>query len=323
MTKAWSIASVTVAYNSAGALGKQLDALLRQGRRLDEIIVVDNGSQDATVDMLRRNYPQVTVIELGENLGTSGGITAGLSYSALQKKHDWTWLLDQDSLPESNALDELVRGYSMIEQQHGNTGVIASLPKDAGTGISYPGLHWRGRLVAPPPEMCQQPAWFVDATISSGTMIRREVVEKVGFPRADFFIDFVDFEYSLRIRRHGYQIAIIRDSVLHHTMGTPRMMRLFRFIKLWSGHVPWREYYYSRNYTYVVWHTYPQIQSKFFLLAQLVRHGTAMVLFGEDKLASLHMMLRGFLDGRAGRLGIHFATRKTATKPQPGIRFIP
>lgn len=213
MKQEWSIASVTVTYNAANVVGKQLSALLGQTRRLDEIIVVDNGSQDGTLEMLRDQYPEITVIGLKENLGIGGALAASLSYSALEKKYDWTWLFDQDSVPEIDALDQLIRGYSTSEGQRGNVGVLASLPKDERNCITYPGLLWRERLVAPCFKTCQQPVWFVDATISSGTMICREVVEKVGLPRTDFFIDFVDFEYGIRIRRHGYEIAVVRDSV--------------------------------------------------------------------------------------------------------------
>ena len=137
-------------------------------------------------------------------------------------------------------------------------------------------------------------------------MVRRDVVEAVGLPRADFFMDFVDFEYSLRIRRQGYEIAIVRDSVLHHRLGTPRTFQFLGYKKAWSDHASWREYYISRNHTYVVWHFYPKLRSKLFLLVQLLRHGTAVLLFSKHRLGSLHMMLQGFFDGRAGRLGIRF-----------------
>jgi len=64
-----SIASVTIAYNAASVLPRQLDALLRQTRPLQEIVVVDNGSTDGTSRMLAERYPQVTVLRMAENLG--------------------------------------------------------------------------------------------------------------------------------------------------------------------------------------------------------------------------------------------------------------
>lgn len=321
MTNGWSIASVTVAYNAAQVLPKQLDALLRQSRTLEEIIVVDNGSKDSTVEMIRNQYPQVTILELRENLGVGGAFAAGLSYAALQKKHDWVWLLDEDGVPASDAAEQLLRGYALSEQQGRKAAVLACLPAHAQSGLSYPGLLWQERLVPPPVEVLKQPIWFVDATISSGTMVRRDAVEAVGLPRADFFMDFVDFEYCLRLRRHGYEIAVVRDSVLDHTLGTPRTFQFLGYKKAWSDHAPWREYYISRNHTYVVWHFYPHLKSRIFMLMRLARHGAAILLFSEHRLANFQMMVRGFLDGRAGRLGIRFldstsrGTETTAVDP--------
>lgn len=309
MTKDCSIVSVTVTYNGAHGLPKHLDALLRQSRPLEEIIVVDNGSEDSTVETIRNQFPQVIVLEMGKNLGVGGALAAGLSYAALEKKHDWVWLLDQDSAPADEALEQLLCGYVLSEQQRKAAAVLACLPTHGESGLSYPGLLWRDRLVLPPAEVLQQPIWFVDAAISSGTMIRRDVVEAAGLPRTDFFIDLVDFEYCLRIRRQGYQIAIVRDSVLHHTLGTPRTFEFLGHKKAWSDHASWREYYISRNHTYLVWHLYPNLRSKLFMLLRLVRHGAAMVLFSKHGLASIRMMLRGFWDGRRGRLGIRFTDR--------------
>ena len=45
------------------------------------------------------------------------------------------------------------------------------------------------------------------------------MVEAIGLPRADFFMDFFDFEYCLRARSHGYRIAVITRSKLAHEIG--------------------------------------------------------------------------------------------------------
>ena len=64
-----SVASITTAYNAAAALRQHIDALLRQERPLQEIIVVDNASSDETRSLLAAQYPQVTVLRMTENLG--------------------------------------------------------------------------------------------------------------------------------------------------------------------------------------------------------------------------------------------------------------
>src|SRR6267143_6112826 len=110
-----SIASVTLAYNSELLLPKQLDALLRQSKPLDEIIVVNNASTDGTLDVLSAKYPQITVLDLPVNTGAGGGFAAGLAYAAMEKKHDWVWLLDHDSFPSDDGLEALLKGLELIE----------------------------------------------------------------------------------------------------------------------------------------------------------------------------------------------------------------
>jgi rhamnosyltransferase len=304
MTRALSIASVTVAYNSEQVLPRQLEALLRQSSRLEEVVVVDNASTDGTEKTLHEQYPQVTLLKLASNLGVGGGYAAGLAYAA--KKHDWIWLLDADSVPRDDALEALLRELARLEDAREPVGMLASLASHSGTRTTYPGWLWRHGLVVPPPELWQQPVCFVDAVISSGSLVRRQVVEEAGLPRADFFIDFVDYEYCLRVRGRGYRIGVVRSSSLEHSLGSPRRIRFLGHFTSWTDHVPWREYYMGRNQTYTVWHDYPHWRSKHYVIRELFRHAVGIILFGKHKWACLRMMVLGFLDGRTGKLGIRF-----------------
>src|SRR5689334_1916588 len=108
MQKALSIASITIAYNGEALLAQHLDALLNQTAAIAEIIVINNASTDATSELLRDQYPQVTVIELPSNAGVAGGYATGLEYAIQQKAHDWVWLFDQDSIPNADALERLL-----------------------------------------------------------------------------------------------------------------------------------------------------------------------------------------------------------------------
>lgn len=306
MTKGLSIASVTLAYNAAETLPKQLDLLVRQTRPLDEIIVVNNGSTDDTLAVVSTHYPKVSVLNLPANVGVGGGYAAGLTYAAMERKHDWIWLLDQDSIPSADGLEKLLNGLASLESAQENIGILASLSTNSKTQLSYPGLMWRNGFVPPYFELLHQPLCFVDVVISSGSLVCREVVGRVGLPRADFFIDFVDFEYCLRIRRHGYKIAVVRESHLDHAIGNPRITKILGYSKAWGGHAPWREYYMSRNETFTIWTYYPDWKSKLSVFRRLLRHATAILAFGEQKCACLRMVFVGFLDGRAGRLGIRF-----------------
>ena len=300
-----SVASITTAFNAAHVLPRQMDALLRQTRPLQEIVVIDNGSRDTTRQLLEKGYPQVTVLGMPGNLGAAGAWSEGLAYAALKKRHDWIWAFDDDSVPDAGALEGLLQAIEP-DSCGGKTGMIAMLPVHQETGISYPPLLWREGFHRPPAEMLGQPVWFTDLAIASGLLISRELVKEIGLPRSDFFMDFFDFEYCLRARSHGYKIAVVSSVQLNHSVGNAHHVRLPGFSALWSNHAPWREYYIIRNMIYMAWWLYPTAATKRFVLRHTARHACASLLFGSKKLACVRKMAQGFWDGRRARLGIRF-----------------
>jgi GT2 family glycosyltransferase len=307
MAKPFSIASMTVAYNGADALRRHLAALECQTRRLDEIVVLNNASTDDTAGMLASEYPQVTVLQQSQNLGVGGGYAAGLAYAALEKKHDWVWLFDQDSVPARTCLEELLNAFPQLGASSESVAVLAPVCVHTGTKMPYPGHLWKHGRMVPTLGDPKQPIGFVDFAISSGSLMRREAIEAVGLPRADFFMDFVDYEHCLRLRRYGFKIGVVRDSHLDHVLGDPSKFKFLGRTKYWSDHAPWRCYYMVRNEVFTIWKYYPGWWSKGFAVSRLGYYALSLSLFGKRKLACLQMMWRGFLDGRAGRLGIRFS----------------
>lgn len=301
-----SVASITVAYNGGKFLPRQIDALLRQSRSLQEIVVVDNASSDDTASMLSERYPQVSVLRLRENVGVGGGLAAGLAYAGLQKRYDWIWTFDQDSVPNADTLEMLLKGVGSAPTQNGKVGIAASLPVYKGGSFQYNPWLWRDGLVKPSAEALREPIWFADLVITAGCMIRREVIEELGLPREDFFMDFVDFEYCLRARRAGYRVVVVPNSQITHEIGNGREVRLPGMRKLWYIQAPFREYYYSRNLAYFVWWLYPSKAAKRFVLRHLIRRAAGSLVFGSNKLACLKKICQGLIDGRRASLGIRF-----------------
>lgn len=296
-----SVASVTVAYNAAKALPRQIDALLMQTRPLQEIVVVDNASTDGTAAMLSERYPQVTILRMSENVGQAGGWSAGLSYAALRKRYNWIWTFDNDSVPETDTLKALLDG---VETFGSEVGIVAPMPIHRETATCYTPYLWRDGFVKPSEELLCQPMWFAGMVIASGCLIRRDVVEKIGLPRSDFFIDIVDLEYCLRARSHGYKTAVISRARLGHEVGNGRKIDLLGYKRLWTNQPPFREYYISRNLTYLAWWLQPTSATKCFVARYLVVHAAQVLLFSTHKLRCLIRMVQGFHDGLLGRLGI-------------------
>jgi GT2 family glycosyltransferase len=301
-----SVASVTVGYNGANALARNIDALLQQKRPLQEIIVVDNASTDETSSLVAARYPQATVLRMPENVGSGGALAAGLAYAALEKRHDWIWMFDQDSVPTPGALEVMLEEMQRLQGSASEVGILAALPVNEDMETSSSPWLWRNGFVKPPAELLGDEVFFSDLVITSGSMVRREVVETIGLPRADFFIDFVDYEYCLRARSRGYKVAVITRAKLHHEIGKARKVGFLGRRHLWSEHRPFREYYMSRNLAYSVWWLYPSLAAKRFVVRHLMRHAVGVLLFGSERLACLKKMVQGFRDGRRASLGVRF-----------------
>jgi rhamnopyranosyl-N-acetylglucosaminyl-diphospho-decaprenol beta-1,3/1,4-galactofuranosyltransferase len=184
-------ASVIVARNGKAVLPELLDALTKQSDALQEIIVVDNASADGTCELLKQHYPAVTVIPLAVNEGVSGGYSVGLEH-ALRQGHDWVWMLDQDSRPSTTTLKELLAA-CISSPEYGRIGIVAPLPVNSSTGKPYPLFLWKKGQVEVRPGQNGEALTLVDMVISSGSLIRSDAVRKVGLPRRDFFMDFVDY----------------------------------------------------------------------------------------------------------------------------------
>lgn len=301
-----SVASVTVTYNAVQVLPRQIEALLRQTHPLREIVVVDNASSDGTGTMLAELYPQVTVLRMPENLGAAGGWAAGLSYAAIEKGYDWVWTFDQDSVPESNALANLLaEGYELDGVTH-KIGMLVPMPFHRETGRQYPPILWRDGFLKPGAQRMSEPVWFADIAIASGSLVRKEVVCEIGVPRADFFMDICDFEYCLRIRSRGYKIAVINHAEISHEIGNSRNINLPFYKRFWMNQPPWREYYIGRNLTYLAWRLYPNLATKISIARYLAVHVAGVLLFSSNGAACVIRMTQGFWDGLRGRLGVRF-----------------
>jgi rhamnopyranosyl-N-acetylglucosaminyl-diphospho-decaprenol beta-1,3/1,4-galactofuranosyltransferase len=299
-----SVASVTIVYNGVKVLPRQLDALRAQTRPLQEIIVVDNASTDGTGAMLSECYPQVTVLRMPENLGAAGASAAGLSYAAMERGHDWVWTFDDDSVPDAKALEVLLHGVKTLGENEAEVGMVAALPVDRETGYSYPPMLWSNGFVKGSTELLQQPVWLADLVIASGCMMRRGMVEKIGLPHADFFMDVFDLEYCIRARSRGYKIAVFSGAKLTHEVGKTRKVNFLGYKRLWMNQPPWREYYISRNLTHLAWQLYPNLATKLSITRYLAVHLVGLLLFSSEGCACAIRAVQGFRDGLRGRLGI-------------------
>jgi len=222
------IAVLVVNYNGKKFLADCLDSLLGQTLRPERIVVVENGSSDGSLEFLKENYPQVTLIEERENLGFAGGNNAGLEWIRRNSSPDAVALVNNDTKADPGWLEALAAALES-DPSLGSAAskmVYASDPDRTNDAGDMP--LWDGRALARGRD--QPAAWFgEDAEVfgpcAGAALYRARALEDVAVDGCvfdpDFFAYNEDVDLAWRLRKHRWGCRYVAGArILHHHSGT-------------------------------------------------------------------------------------------------------
>lgn len=138
----------------------------------------------------------------------------------------------------------------------------------------------------------------VNTVISSGTLIPRRVIEKCGLMQDEYFIDYVDIEYCLRVRANGYSITVLQNAKLFHKLGNTRSIRFGFFRFHLTNHSPKRRYYMIRNRIWT-WRKYAFTFPGWLLLdiGNFLADNVRVFIFEKNKWEKGKFFWKGVVDG--------------------------
>jgi GT2 family glycosyltransferase len=289
------VGAVVVTHNRWSFLQKSLEGLKRQTVALSDVIVIDNASEDGTREGVLQKFPWVSYQLLKENLGGAGGFSEGIRFG-YEKGYDWLWVMDDDAVPEPDALERMLETQVIRKPE---TGMLICLvvgtdgEPDQGCRANWLDMcSFRSSPISnrriPPEEAIEcNSATFV------GILVNRRAVSRVGFPRSDFFIACDDIEYIHRICKAGFKAyQVPRSRIVHLSRSSSRFYR--------RGRAPlWRSYYDWRNSLYLT----RQYSNPVTFVRKAGRFAVGAILFGDRKLRRLYVLAQAINDARAGRLG--------------------
>jgi rhamnopyranosyl-N-acetylglucosaminyl-diphospho-decaprenol beta-1,3/1,4-galactofuranosyltransferase len=219
------ISAVVVTFNRRDLLERLVRRLLRTDE-VDEILVVDNASTDGTGEWLRSaeaGDDRLHARLLTDNTGGAGGFHEGLRW-AVERGADLVWLMDDDGLPDPDCLSALLAHDGDLDFW-GPVVVDEADPERLVFPIRLPG----GTRVVHAMDDVRRAAR--DGMIRgivipfNGVLLTRALVERIGLPRAEFFIWGDDHEYRLRAERSGARVATVVGARVRHpsvgALGTP------------------------------------------------------------------------------------------------------
>lgn len=188
-----------------------LDSLTRLDYPNYEVIVVDNGSTDGSVEHIRNARPDVKLLEAGANLGFSGGCNLGIR-DALSRGFEYVWLLNNDTEADPHALSALV-DTAESDPTIGAVGSVIYHMDQPDTVQEWGGGYvnlWNGRMT-----IMTAPA-TLNYLSGCSLLIPTRVLRRAGPFNERFFVYWEDIDLSQRLLELGYQLAVASESQIRH-----------------------------------------------------------------------------------------------------------
>lgn len=236
------------------------------------VVVVDNNSTEYIGDKIKC-YQGVHYIQSVKNNGIAWGLNQGIKY-AINNKFEYVLTFDQDSYPIISILDV----YAKIIDKETNIGLLGTsfsnkLMMDEKIYINY-----QSKLTI----------------ITSGALHPISIFDKVGLYNEKLFIDSVDFDFSLRVKKNGYNVMCSRVPLIEHKLGNPLKRNGIKS----TNHSAIRRYYQSRNHIYMLktyWRTFPLFCLKmiFFIIIEFV----SLVIVEDNLKEKIIAIRKGVKDG--------------------------
>ena len=243
LTVDWSrLTIVSVTHHSAAVIGKSMAAI----RSAANIIIVDNASDDDTLDIVRRTVPQARIIK--NIIGTGYGTAANLGMEAA----DTEFILTLN--PDAFISDAVVAHLLAAADRYPDAGMLSPAHRSESGTLTFthdvdmfqaqlsstPLSKW-GNETAPEGDLC---ADFVSGAVN---LFRKTAIEKIGGFDPKIFLYYDDDDICIRLRKAEYSIIQVPDAeICHIDGGSVRPSTGYIWEKYW--HYGWSRLYIERKY---------------------------------------------------------------------------
>lgn len=282
------VAAVVTTFSPAPAIVRNLRQIASQVARV--IVVDDSGKGSATAMIESAGFSNLVLLMNEANLGIAAALNRGVAEAAA-RGYRWVVTLDDDTLVSERYVQDV---FDFMDQH-----------PDIAFGVVACGRQReRSRDAA---RECQDkdiPFREKRNLITSGCVFEIATHDAIGGFDECMFIDLVDFDFCIRLRKSGRKVIELARAGMMHTVGASRTARLLGLVLTVYNHAPFRLYYQARNtilFASKHWRFDPLLCSV--LLLDLVRLPLKAIAFESQKWRRLRYIVAGGLDGLRGRGG--------------------
>ncbi len=273
-----TVCAVMVTYNRLESLKKALANYFDQSVQPSALIIVDNCSTDGTIEYLKsiQNHNNIHCLFSPSNVGAGAGLSQAMIYALEHMSPDYFWMIEDDTYYKKEALAELLR-------------CIESYSYDM---ISLKGFKYNfGSTVTVIGNDKIQPVPF---SLLDGSLIKAEIIRKIGPPKKEYFMMCDDYEFSLRLKKNGYKIGLINiESAEYLHLGGDGKF---------TSSTLWRGYYSARNHLLIL-REYFSVRDLLSYLFKQSKFLIAAALYAPDRWRRMQLRLLGIWHGLKGVQG--------------------
>lgn len=255
------VLNVIVTHNRLNDVKICIENVKNQTYKNLDILVVNNGSSDGTKEFLAEQT-DIKVINQ-DNLGGAGGFFAGMKYM-MDNGYEWLWMMDDDGIPDSNQLETLIDFNKKTNFVFLNALVI---DKDDHKKLAFGPLNGHKYIYVD--DVTKNEDFDVMIYPFNGTLIKREVIEKIGLIKKECFIWGDEQEYTARARRAGYVAHTVTTAIHYHPTEKGRKGRVSPGFSHKNVLVKPKQlsHYFYRNQGYIdhTYNNYHHIFTKFII----------------------------------------------------------
>lgn len=279
--------AVVVTYNPSPDVLENVRLL---GGQVGHVVVVDNtaASKDPAVLHQVEQLEACTVLRNRSNLGIATALNLGIRH-AIALGFPWIITFDQDSRVPEGYMEAMFATYRQAAG-HCRVGMLCPRYRDPRLDVFlYTSRAASGNVLA---------------CMTSGSMFQAATFQQFGPMEDDFFMDYVDHEFCLRLRAAGFQIIQCPNAVLAHSLGRITRHRLLGKSYTTTNHSAKRRYYITRNRLVLI-RRYYSIDRAWAMgeLKGLFVETIKILLAEQDKLSKARYICLGIYDALRFRMG--------------------
>jgi len=220
-TKNPKVGVIILNWNGKEILEKCLDSLKKTDYDNMHVLVVDNASTDGSVDMVKKNYPWVEVLELDKNYGFAKGNNEGVRYF-MRKYGDMKYvvLLNNDiEIIDKKWLKKIVN----FAEKNKNIGIVGCKLLYPDGKIQHAGGYMQKSIVLGLHYLSHplnKEYWFPEYVCAACMLIKSEIIKKIGlFDEIYSPAYYEDADFCYRVKRLGYRVACYLNTEIIHYEG--------------------------------------------------------------------------------------------------------